>query len=88
MQLSGSLLRIGTHRPEDHVKGHWNIKVKSIVVAHGDGEEHQDQIEVILQANTWRFAAALVSENEAFQGDERKLGEGDEVSTSRVMSVG
>lgn len=67
---------------------HGDVEIERKVVAHADHEEHEDEVEVVLESDSGSLPAELVRENEPFQRDERKLGEGDEVAGARIMSAG
>lgn len=78
--------RLSTHCSEYHVEWHGNVKVKRVIIAHADHEEHEDEVEVVLESDTRSLPAQLVSADKAFQRDECELGEGDEVAGTWIMS--
>lgn len=69
------------------MQGHGYIKVKGIIIADADGEEHEDQIEIVPEADAGPFGAKFVRENEAFGSDKGELAKGDEVTGTWIMSV-
>lgn len=67
---------------------HGYVEVKGEVVAHADREEHEDEVEVVLQSDPRPLSSAFVSKHESFQSDKGELTERDEIPTAWVMPRG
>lgn len=75
-----------THRSEDHVQGHGYIKVERIIVGHTGHEEHEDQQEIVPEADHSLLGAELLGHHESLQGHKGKLAERDQVARSGIVS--
>lgn len=58
-----------TNRPKDHMQRHRNIKVKRIIVAHADHEEHRHQCVVRRKGDVDLGRSAASRYYEALDGD-------------------
>lgn len=66
-----------THRPEDHVQWHGDVKVKGIIIGHTGDEEHENQKEIVLESDVPLSSPKLLGHHESLQGHESELAEGD-----------
>lgn len=69
---------------EDHVQRHRNVEVEGVVVAHIGAEEQGHQDHIVLQGDLGLHREELGREDEALQGDEQELGEGDQVAGTGI----
>lgn len=68
------------------MKRHWNIEIKSVVVAHVGHKEHDNESHIISHGYDRFDSEELGREEETMSSDEKELRESNQMAGSRIVS--